>query len=66
MIDTLHPGSAINYRAFLTRDQMYVNFKAATEVKLLTISLERLMALVTKHSEDHGHNRTEQQKNQRE
>jgi CRP-like cAMP-binding protein len=51
VIDTLHPGSAINYRAVLMRDQMYINLTAVTEVKLLTITLDRLMALVTKHSD---------------
>jgi len=66
VIDTLHPGSAINYRAVLMRDQMYVNFKAKTEVKLLTITLENLMALVSKHSEYHGRDKTDFEKKKRE
>ena len=39
VIDTLYPGAAINYRAILLRDHMYVNMKATTEVHMLSITL---------------------------
>ena len=34
-IDTLGPGSVINYRSVFLRDQMYVEIRAITEVKVL-------------------------------
>ena len=44
-IDTLGPGTVINYRSVFLRDQMYVELKAVTEVKMLDLTLETLLAL---------------------
>ena len=44
-IDTLGPGTIINYRSVFLRDQMYVEMRAITEVKMLDLSLETLLAL---------------------
>ena len=51
VLDKLGPGSIINYRAVFLKDQMFVNMKALTEVKVLVMSLDTLIGLVTKHSE---------------
>lgn len=50
-LDTLGPGSVINYRAVFLRDQAYVEFKAITDVKILTLSLDVLLQLVQKHGD---------------
>ena len=49
----------INYRAVFLRDQMYVDMKALTEVKILKLNLETLMALVAKHGEQQSRDRSE-------
>ena len=49
-IDTLGPGTVINYRSVFLRDQMYVELRAVTEVKMLDLTLETLLALQQKHS----------------
>ena len=49
-IDTLGPGTVINYRSVFLRDQMYVELKAVTEVKMLDLTLETLLALQQRHS----------------
>ena len=36
-MDTLGPGSVINYRSVFLRDQMYVEMRAITEVKVLNL-----------------------------
>ena len=46
VIEKLGPGSVINYRAIFLRDSMYIDCKALTEVKILKLSLDELMALV--------------------
>ena len=51
VIDRLGPGSVINYRAFFLLDQMYVNLKALTEVKILALPLKTLLGLVQKYGE---------------
>ena len=51
VLDKLGPGSIINYRAVFLKDQMFVNKKALTEVKILVMSLDTLLGLVQKHSE---------------
>jgi CRP-like cAMP-binding protein len=38
VLDQLHAGSAINYRAVFLNDTMEVNIRALTDVKLLFIS----------------------------
>ena len=50
LLDKLGPGSAINYRAFFLKDQMYVNMEAATEVKILILPYQRLIEMVNKHA----------------
>ena len=50
-IDRLGPGSVINYRAVFLKDQMYVNMTALTDVKILSLPLETLMDLVSKHGQ---------------
>ena len=49
LLDKLGPGSAINYRAVFLKDQMYVNFEAASEVKILYLPYQKLMDMVNKH-----------------
>ena len=46
IIDKMGPGSVINSRAVFLRDQMYVNVTALTDVKILIMDLNDLMALV--------------------
>ena len=48
MIDKLHAGSGINYRAVFLNDTMHVNIKALTDVKMLYISVADLLTLVNK------------------
>ena len=50
-MDTLGPGSVINYRSVFLRDIMYVEMRAITEVKVLNLKLETLIALSQKHGE---------------
>ena len=54
VIEKLGPGSVINHRAVFLRDQMYVDIKALTEVKILKLSLDKMMSLVNKHGEPFG------------
>ena len=58
VIDKLGPGSVINYRAVFLKDEMYVNIKALTEVKVLSLPFETLMTLVAKHGEQSGSDRS--------
>lgn len=44
-IDTLGPGTVINYRSVFLRESMYVEMRAITEVKMLDLPLETLLAL---------------------
>ena len=44
-MDTLGPGTVINYRSVFLKDQMYVEMRAITEVKVLELTLETLLAL---------------------
>ena len=48
VIETLFPGTAINYRAIFLHDLMFVNMRALTEVRILSISLESLTNLLNK------------------
>ena len=50
-MDTLGPGSVINYRSVFLRDHMYVEMRAITEVKVLDLPLDTLLALSQKHGE---------------
>lgn len=50
-MDTLGPGSVINYRSVFLRDHMYVEMRAITEVKVLNLKLDTLLALSQKHGE---------------
>ena len=50
-MDTLGPGSVINYRSVFLRDNMYVEMRAITEVKVLQLKLETLLDLTKKHGE---------------
>lgn len=51
ILDVLGAGSVINYRAVFLRDQMYVEMKALTDVKVQMLSLDTLMQLVNKYGE---------------
>ena len=51
VIDKLGPGTCINFRAFFINEIMYVNMKALTDVKILSLSLKKLKSLVDKHGE---------------
>ena len=51
MIETLGPGSFLNHRAVFLSDIMYVNLKTVTEVKILALSLKKLLKLVAKYGE---------------
>ena len=50
VLDTLGPGSVINQRAFFLKDQMYVNMRAKSEVKLMFYSLAKLKEHITKYA----------------
>ena len=50
-MDTLGPGSVINYRSVFLRDHMYVEFRAITEVKVQKLKLDTLLELSRKHGE---------------
>ena len=50
-MDTLGPGSVINYRSVFLRDHMYVEIRAITEVKVLQLKLDTLLELSRKHGE---------------
>ena len=50
-MDTLGPGSVINYRSVFLRDNMYVEMRAITEVKVLQLTLDTLLELTKKHGE---------------
>ena len=43
LIDKLGPGSIINHRAVFLGDQMFVSLKAKSEVKMLSLSLKKLI-----------------------
>ena len=62
VLDTLHPGTAINYRSVFLRDHMYVNMRARTDCKILMITLDQLMELVNKFSTYTGQDKTEAEK----
>ena len=38
VLETLYPGSAVNYRAFFMQDLMYVNVRCSKATKLLELS----------------------------
>mmetsp|Transcript_30598 Transcript_30598/g.40708 ORF Transcript_30598/g.40708 Transcript_30598/m.40708 type:complete len:189 (-) Transcript_30598:1089-1655(-) len=59
VIDVLGPGSVINYRSVFLKDQMYVDLTAISDVKMLTLHLDTLMALVNKHGETSNRNQSE-------
>ena len=46
LIDRLGPGTVINYRSFFSKDPMYVKLHALTDVKILSLSLKKLLELV--------------------
>ena len=48
-MDTLGPGTVINYRSVFLRDHMFVEMRAVTEVKVLYLKLDTLLALSQKH-----------------
>lgn len=65
VLDKLGPGTAINYRSFFIKDQMYVDMKALTEVKILKLPLTVLMELVNKHGAISPNDKTERDKQER-
>ena len=52
VLDTLHKGSAINYRAFFMQDSMYVNFRCQTDAKLLCLSHQKIKELIQKYDDN--------------
>ena len=54
------PGSVINYRSIFLKDQMYVDLKPATDIKVQVLDLETLEALVKKHGEYNGASQSEE------
>ena len=55
IIDTLHSGSVINYRAFLMEDLMYVNIRCKEFCKLLVMNQSLLEDIKNEHDEIKRH-----------
>lgn len=52
ILEQLHKGSAINQRAFFMQDQMYVNIRCSTDVKLLILTHQKMKELIQKYEDN--------------
>ena len=50
-VERLNRGSVINHNAFFMQDQMYVDVKALTEVKILELTITKMNEIRQKHAD---------------